>query len=855
MYWLSVLLTDGSWRRGRGVVLFSAGFCAQVILLQNLVYLGVPVQNAFALPALIGLWGAVRLYQRLRIEGLGRSINLRIGAAVFLSVFCLQLASAVYEGPANYYAKGRIDHFNYASLAEFIRSKPFTTPDADMLKEAWMVKAFQNREKRLGQSVAQAYVATASFSSVREAYGALCAFTAALLALVSFALARSFSIARPYAAAAAVWIGIAPATTHIHLDGYLSQASVLFVFPLLLLWSRLSDETAKFRICSGALLVSYLLLTYTEFFVIGIFLLGLLTIGFIALRARDQIRVPLMTVLLAVVLVPAYVPRAYAFAKEQYTIASSASPGLEALAPDGGTLYGWTRGLVQLPMTPSPLERQSTTTAGVVLVLLGTVGVYSRSRRNLFPLLAMLFTPAAFLLVLLSAPSLAKYPFMKICDSFAPFWILLIVRGIYVAALATRRHTNSDMASVAYVFPGVFLALGFCGYASEHRVVAGHEGSLVTLNTAEYRQMEAYVSAHPERTYIILHANGLAAGWLSLAARNSSVYLISRSLSDLPVPPGSLPFAKMPDLSDPTLLTTLTEAGYMDLAKSPGKADIEVSNPQGQDGSGTAVWYWLGDSMMIDFYRWAGDKNAEYPLSFGAEVGPANPLPLRKIRLINTETGHQYALEFNGRGQLSVPIVLALGKNSFRLESVSPTEQVTRIPSDPRKHLTRVFGITLGEPRSIRSDDPRILAEVSSTEVAPLIEVHNPQHEDRAGMSVWYWLGEAMEVVVTRRDQAKETLLYEISFDAIAGPANPDPKRRLLFEQLGSSNSKEFEFQHGDRAAFQFVAPAGDTRIRIKVLSPTEQKVHVPGDPRVHMVRVSDLRIRVVRGATGAKAL
>jgi hypothetical protein len=40
----------------------------------------------------------------------------------------------------------------------------------------------------------------------------------------------------------------------------------------------------------------------------------------------------------------------------------------------------------------------------------------------------------------------------------------------------------------------------------------------------------------------------------------------------------------------------------------------------------------------------------------------------------------------------------------------------------------------------------------------------------------------------------------------------------------------------------------------IEVLSPTEQKVHIPNDPRNHMVRAANFKIKLIRGAAAPVA-
>ncbi|MFN0105245.1 MAG: hypothetical protein ACKV2U_24560 [Bryobacteraceae bacterium] len=851
-YWLNQWTTDGTWQWRRSVILFGAGFAVQILLLQNLMYLDIPIQYSFPLPAAVGLYGLWRLIGQWRSAthfDANFRIQFRYGAAIFLVVFSLQSASVIMQGPENYYAKGHIDQLNYGGLSEFIKIEPFSMSDAEMEKQPWLIKASQQKNKRIGQSVAQAYVASLSFVSTKESYGALCSFLVALLALATFVLAQTFSIGRPYCVLAALWVALAPSTTRIHLDGFLSQAAVLFVFPMILIWARLTGESDRFRMVAGGILLSFLFVAYTEFFVIAIFLLVLLTAGLTFLRSHRQIEISGAAAAIGVLLVPAYLPRAYSFAIDQYSFASGLSPAVEVLAPDGGTVYGWAKALVEFPVAPAQVERQITTAVGFLLLGLCCFGLFSRSRRNRLLLAAAAVTPTVFLSVILSAQVLAKYPFQKICDSFAFLWVLLAIRGISLIAVSARRQWGAAAPSVVAVVPGGFLLLAFFGYLSEHRLVATHYSSLALVNRKEYKETLQYVAAHPERTYVIRHPHGLAAGWLAYEGRRSKVYVVSGALSDITLSPGSQTFTKIPDVID--RVTFISINGYRDETTNGGVPDIEVDNPQGQDGGGSARWYWLGNALNVDVFCWTGDKAQEYSLSFNAEPGPANPSPSRTILLTSLRTGQEQPLRFVGLTRLAVPVVILRGKNTFRVESTEPLEHVNRIPNDPRKHLSRLFDFTLSSPKAITDGDPR-LSQLTSKDLVPLplLTPHNPQLEDRAGDQTWYWVGKQMELEVVRLDKSTQKLVYELTFDAQAGPANPDPKRKIRIRNAADSRATEFSFTASGQPTAVFTAAPGSTRLIIEVLSPTEQKVKIPNDPRNHMVRASNFRVKTVRGET-----
>jgi len=852
MYWLNHWLAHGTWSWPRSVVLFGAGFAVQVLILQNFTYIDLPVDKAFYVPTLIGLGGAWRLLEAWRKEELFDRIfrgNTRVGGGIFIGVFLLQSVSGILQGPENYYGKAHIDQLNYTLVSEFLRTEAYSMPETEMLTHPWMIRVASYKHYRIGQSIAQGYVASLTFVSSKEAYAALCGFLVALSALSMFTLARSFSFPSVYCILSAVWVGLAPAITKMHLDGFLSQTAVQFVFPLVVVWGRLTYEDIRFKVVSGAILFSYLLVTYTELFVIGLFLLGLLTIAMTISWSHRQLAISTAVGVMSVFFVPAYVPKAIQFVSMQYASASSRNAALEVLAVDGGTIYGWARGLIEIPIVTGPIERQLTTLAGVLMLALCLIGLYTLSRRRQLLLSAVTLTPVVFLGILLTAQELAKYPFAKICDSFTFVWVLLMMRGISLLAMFIRRKWGSWAPEAFHAVPGSLLLLAVCGFAVQHRMVATQHSAVTLVSSKTFKDSLAYIKAHPERIYVVNHTDGLAVGWLAYEGRFSKVFLRSPRLSDIELGPSLQAYMKPPSHVDSNLLTSVTADGYKDITRDGGAVDMAFSNPQGQDGGGSAMWFWLGDKMMVELFRWHSGAPQEYILTFGADAGPANLSPDRVLRVTNLGTGHEQPIRFTHSGKFSVPLVLVPGENRVQIESVTPVEHTVRNPNDPRKHMSRLHSFILSSPKQLQAGDPRaVQTSAGKSPPLPLLTPRNPQNEDRAGDTVWYWIGKQMEVEVSREDGSSKDFVYELSFDAQAGPANPDPKRKVRIRTATDKIGTEVSFSGEDHPKAIFTAQPGTTRVLIEVLSPTEQVVRVPNDPRIHMVRASNFKVKLIRG-------
>ena len=104
-----------------------------------------------------------------------------------------------------------------------------------------------------------------------------------------------------------------------------------------------------------------------------------------------------------------------------------------------------------------------------------------------------------------------------------------------------------------------------------------------------------------------------------------------------------------------------------------------------------------------------------------------------------------------------------------------------------------------------------------------------------------------MDLEVIRTDDDPKKILYELSFDAEAGPANPDPLRKLRIRNTADNQATEVSFSGSGKPVTTFTSVPGSTRLVIEVVSPTEQKVHIPNDPRILMVRALNFRIERVR--------
>src|SRR5262249_10703160 len=154
---------------------------------------------------------------------------------------------------------------------------------------------------------------------------------------------RSFALRPALAAAAGLLTGISPAVTRIHLDGFLSQTSTLFVLPALILLSRREDLRGRERVALSSILLCFQLVSYTELYVLAVFLWCCVSMIRVARHGLSGLWLLLLSVTLSLVLVPGYLRGAVKFTQEQYLYSSNRPQAVESLAPFSGTLKGWAK--------------------------------------------------------------------------------------------------------------------------------------------------------------------------------------------------------------------------------------------------------------------------------------------------------------------------------------------------------------------------------------------------------------------------------------------------------------------------------------------------------------------------------
>jgi hypothetical protein len=240
------------------------GMAALVLVLQNLVYLDVPVRRAtpWVWLALALLWAWALCGRRLGAGGARRLGPLALAAA---GVYAMQGLGLLRVGARAYAGRAWTDQFNYTTLAELLTDEPFSTTLEQVGRRPFLVNAVILRGHRIGQSVFHGFCAASSGGSARTLFEPTILLSPALVVLAVFALCRRFGLARGQALLAGAAAGLLPAVTTLHLDCYLSHALAL---PLLLYGlvavHDLGAAPGLGRLARAGLLVAAATSIYTE---------------------------------------------------------------------------------------------------------------------------------------------------------------------------------------------------------------------------------------------------------------------------------------------------------------------------------------------------------------------------------------------------------------------------------------------------------------------------------------------------------------------------------------------------------------------------------------------------------------
>ena len=590
------------------------GLFLVVLIPQNLVYLGVPVRISGWLllgAALLQVW----LFRQKLVAGIQTFYSnreMRTLAVVVLLTVTFHGIVPIQQGLEWYYGKGYDDQLNYVLLAEFLKEEPYSTRQQDIGLRPWLVKpvGFQVsaeqlglnsgpgievtgfKKERIGQSIITAEISVWSGIDGKGGYAATVIFFLTVLAICLYVLLREIAIDRFLAGSGALLAVFLPAVTRLSLDGFLSQVSILFVFPFFAIQLRHQELSARSFTLFFSLTVAYFVSAYSEIAPLG---LGTLCLGVMFIRG-DTIRSKrfmLMGAMLLIALVnPYYLRNLIEFLGQQYYTATNTA-FLDRLAPSLRTLHGWSELLFGgIASASFAVFFDYCTLLAGLLVMVGAI-ILSKCDRLVFG--AILLPASCVILYLATRLPPSYYPMAKITLSILPVVVGLLFVVLSRIGAHSRHRSVGVLKSLLCAMIVAGSAAGSVRYYSE---VFQNEGFLSSLRETRFQNVCRELEEIRNKRVLVFENHPWLTPWLCYHARHNDVYFDGRFINDASIPQ-LFSFLKFPNLADVDFVATRDR--IVDLRDPSVSCLTLVDDTPGEDRTDNRDRYWLGPPARLRF--------------------------------------------------------------------------------------------------------------------------------------------------------------------------------------------------------------------------------------------------------------
>jgi hypothetical protein len=509
-------------------VLFAlmGGLFLVVLMAQNLVYLGVPVRISawILLAAALVQWWRYRRRLVTRLRTFHSNGDIRTLAVVMILIVTFHGVVPIQQGLQWYYGKGYPDYSNYVQLAEFLKEEPYTTSQKEIGLRPWMIKpAMLLKNARIGQSIITAEISVWSRTDAKGAYAATVIFFLTVLAICLYVFLRQTRIDRFMAGSGALLGALLPAVTRLSLNGFLSQVSILFVFPFFASLLRRQDLRARDFTLFFSLTLAYVVAAYSE-----IAPLGICTLFF---GERDKFRskrLMLMSAILLIALVnPYYLRNLIEFLWTQYSIATNGTSA-NHMAPNILTLQGWSE-LIFGTVTSSPLVFVFNCCTILIGILLFAAAILLSKRDKL--IFASILLPAILVVSYLATrASSSYYAIAKITLSVLP-----LVIGLVFVALSKVAANNQIplIGALNKLLSALLVTAAAAGCVRYYSEVLNDEGLLSFLREPRFLGVCRQLEGIKNKRIFLFQNDPLLTPWLCYHARHNEVYVDAQFSVDL----------------------------------------------------------------------------------------------------------------------------------------------------------------------------------------------------------------------------------------------------------------------------------------------------------------------------------
>jgi hypothetical protein len=598
-------------------ILFSlmGGLFLVVLVHQNLFYVGLPVRISAWLVAaatLVQGW-----FCRRKLIAWTRtycsSPDTRALAVVMLLTIAFHGFVPTKQGLEWYYGKGHDDHFNYVLLAEFLKEEPYNTTEQEVGLRPWMSRAvgFQHFaeapgmnsgpqqaitgliKERVGQSIVTAEMSAWSGTDGKGGYGATVVFFLALLAICNYVLLRTSGVNCFMAGSGGLLGAVLPAVTRLSLNGFLSQVSILFVFPLLANLLQRREFGVRGFILFFSLALAYLVAAYTEIAPIGF---CTLLLGVIFVR-NDTFRTKTLIVMISIPLIavmnPYYLSNLIEFLGKQYYLASELTR-LDNLAPNVLTVRGWSELIFGFFANASVALLFDGN--AILLGLLFLIGVMMLARRDKLIFGAILLPAGLIIFYLATRIPFSHYAIAKIALTMLPLLIGLVCLPLSRLNASNREHLVGMLANLFCFLILVSVAAGSVRYYGE---VLNDDGLLRYVREPRFLSVCRALEEIKNKRVLIFETNPSLTGWLCYHGRHNDVSVNGQFHNGSRLQRFAPVATAVPELADIDFVATRDR--IVDLRAASLSCLTLIDDPPGEDRSDGHDRYWLGPAASLRF--------------------------------------------------------------------------------------------------------------------------------------------------------------------------------------------------------------------------------------------------------------
>jgi hypothetical protein len=518
------------------------GLASIVLILQNLIYLGVPIEKSYLSIWMGGifLWGY--LYATEKIKTI-HPLPKRLFFAAFVAYF-LHALGMLFVSPEYYVGHGWYDQLSYVATSQFLidHSLPKTTLSA-LLYEPTAIKAYLfTTTNRIGESIFAAFIAKSMWVNAKTSFEPVILLLPFLTVLVIYEVATRFLFSNKTALIIAILAGCLPAVALMHLESFLSQA---LVSPLLLLWpcvlSDIFDQPNWRKIMLGALLLAVVASIYVEYYVLFL----LISAGYVSVIVfRSKKITPFF--LLAIMLIIAFCFN-LGFAKYFFEIAIRS-----ARERPWATIYPWANSLSALTwlwlgeftLMLKGISKWSCDVVSVSFFVLGYLGFgyVAYVKRNAFSI-TMFFLLLLPIMVWLRNVNHFGYQFYKLLISVSPLFLVgiaLACQWLTKKIIRVRPHyleiRNYFVTLIGFLL--VSSTLFMILVSAQPKTLADlKRGVGYKLLWPDTKEVQDILSNMKGKNILIawqddFRRGDFLNGWLSYFARNNRVWLVNPEVGE-----------------------------------------------------------------------------------------------------------------------------------------------------------------------------------------------------------------------------------------------------------------------------------------------------------------------------------